>query len=211
MDHELRAANLGQLVSETDTFTPHRYRHLGRYIPAGATVLDVGCNTGRGGTALHASRPDLTIDGLEPLAERAERIPLGTYRHVIVGLPSDAGSSGHRYDAVILGELIEHIPYETLLSTLRSLHDLLTPDGRLLLTTPNPHYLLLRWRGGTVLGGPHVSVHCHRCLSELLRYIGFESVKVEGTGRVSRLLGRHMPLPLYGSYLMVASVGSQCS
>jgi SAM-dependent methyltransferase len=205
MDDELTDANRAQTVAESDSFTPHRYRHFSRFIPKGGTVLDVGCSTGRGGEALARLRPDLTLDGLEALDDRGARATAPIYRTVFVGDLGELSSVARPpYDAVLLGEVIEHIPYTQLIAAIVSLREGLAPGGMLLLTTPNPHYVFLRWRGGSVLGGPHVSVHCHRCLAELLRAHGFRVLRVEGTGRMSRLIGRRFPLAFYGSYLMAA-------
>lgn len=43
---------------------------------------------------------------------------------------------GRRFDTIVCGELVEHLenPYQFL----RDIHDLLSTDGRLILTTPNP-------------------------------------------------------------------------
>jgi hypothetical protein len=103
-----------------------------------------------------------------------------------------------------MGELIEHVPYPALDDFLSSAATVLSQGGRILLTTPNPHYLFLRWRGGSVLGGPHVSVHCPVALTELLNHRGFRVVRVEGTGRVSRAVGVRFPLGVYGSFMLIA-------
>jgi hypothetical protein len=80
------------------------------------------------------------------------------------------------------------------------------PEGRLLLTTPNPNYLLLKLTGRSVLGGAHVSQHYPADLIEILKEIGFCEVKVLGSGKVSRFLGQYFPcLRMYGSYLVIAN------
>jgi 2-polyprenyl-3-methyl-5-hydroxy-6-metoxy-1,4-benzoquinol methylase len=108
------------------------------------------------------------------------------------------------FDAMVMGELIEHVPYPALEQFVASAATVLAPGGRVLLTTPNPHALRLRLRGGSVLGGAHVSVHCPAALSELLNHRGFRVVRIEGSGRLSRIIGVRFPLSLYGSYLLIA-------
>jgi ubiquinone/menaquinone biosynthesis C-methylase UbiE len=49
---------------------------LDNAIPAGASVLDVGCGDGSLAAMLLESRPDLSITGLEVLARPATRIPV---------------------------------------------------------------------------------------------------------------------------------------
>lgn len=52
-------------------------------------------------------------------------------------LPFKANS----FDCIILSEVIEHLPQESSASVLKSIHSLLAPNGRLVLTTPNYHSL----------------------------------------------------------------------
>lgn len=206
-DEDLVGANAARTASETDSFTPYRYRHFARYLGRSRQVLDVGCNTGRGGVELRQALPSARIEGVEMVARRAHGVPAAVYDEVTIGDLGTVVGSGRRFDAIVMGEVIEHVPYSRLAAFVRDAWDVLLPDGLLLLTTPNPHYGLLRWRGGSVLGGAHVSVHCPVALTQLLEASGFEVARVEGTGRVSRVVGRRFPLRTYGSYLLVAVRG----
>jgi 2-polyprenyl-3-methyl-5-hydroxy-6-metoxy-1,4-benzoquinol methylase len=152
-------------------------------------ILDVGCNTGRGGVVLRQAKPSAHVEGLEMLAARAALVPAGVYDAVTVGDLTTVASTGAKFDALVMGELIEHVPYSALEAFISCAARVLSPGGRILLTTPNPHYLFLRWRGGSVMGGAHVSVHCPATLTEFLNHRGFRVVRVEGTGRVSRVVG----------------------
>ena len=118
----------------------------------------------------------------------------------------DARRLRAQFDALVMGELIEHVPYPVLEEFISSTARVLSQGGRVLLTTPNPHYLFLRWRGGSVLGGAHVSVHCPAALTELPNHRGFRVVRVEGTGRMSRAIGVRFPLSFYGSFVHIAWV-----
>jgi len=200
------ALNAAQTISETDSFTPYRYVQFARHLGNATRILDVGCNTGRGGGVLRQTYPSAHIEGLEMLAARAAAIPDGVYDAITVGSLATISGGAAKFDALVMGELIEHVPYPTLEQFISSAANILFPGGRVLLTTPNPHYLFLRWRGGSVLGGPHVSVHCPVALSQLLNGRGFRVVRVEGSGRVSRVVGVRFPLPLYGSYMLVAEL-----
>jgi 2-polyprenyl-3-methyl-5-hydroxy-6-metoxy-1,4-benzoquinol methylase len=152
---------------------------------------------------LRRANPSAHIEGLELVTARGSAIPTGIYDAVTVGDLATIETET-RFDAVVMGELIEHVPYTALEHFISSAATLLAPGGRILLTTPNPHYLLLRWRGGSILGGAHVSVHCPAALSEFLNHRGFRVVRVEGSGRVSRVIGVNFPLSVYGSYMIVA-------
>ena len=204
MAEDLPSLNAAQTEAETDSFTPYRYAQFARHLRDASRVLDVGCSTGRGGAVLRDALPGARLEGLEMLAARAERIPAGVYDAVTVGDLATLAASGTRFDALVMGELIEHVPYRALEDFVAAAAQVLSPGGRLLLTTPNPHYLFLRWRGGSVMGGAHVSVHCAAALSEFFDHQSFRVVRIEGTGRVSRVVGVRLPLAVYGSYLLIA-------
>lgn len=206
MPEDYEALNVAQTSAETDSFTPYRYAHFARHLRSATRILDVGCSIGRGGAVLRQANPSAHIEGVDMLAARAALVPTGVYDAVTVGDLTTIAGAGAQFDALVMGELIEHVPYPALEEFIASAAQVLSPGGRVLLTTPNPHYLFLRWRGGAVLGGAHVSVHCPAALSELLSHRGFRVVRVEGTGRVSRVVGVRLPLAAYGSYLLIASV-----
>jgi 2-polyprenyl-3-methyl-5-hydroxy-6-metoxy-1,4-benzoquinol methylase len=213
MTYELEQLNREQWFSETDPFTERRYRQFARHLGAGFTgrVLDVGCNTGRGGQAFLAGAPAAKLDGVELVPDRIEKIPAGVYGTVYRGLLEDLPAGSGPYDALLMGELVEHVPLPMFEAFIDQSVRLLAPGGRILLTTPNPHYLLLRFRsGGTVLGGAHVSVHCPAALRQFLAWKGLAVETVTGSGQVSGLFGEKLPLAIYGSYLVSASkaVGS---
>ena len=207
MRYELERINRAQTASEVDRFTEGRYRQFARHLGSGFTgqALDVGCNTGRGGQAFLTAATKVTLDGVELLPDRIERIPAGVYRKVFKGLLGDVPGEAGPYDVLLMGELIEHVPFAALDDLIEQSTRLLAGGGRLLLTTPNPHYALLGRRcGGTVLGGAHVSVHCPAALKQYLEWKGLEVETVTGSGPKSGLFGEKLPMALYSQYLLVA-------
>jgi ubiquinone/menaquinone biosynthesis C-methylase UbiE len=204
MDHA--ALNALQEVSETDSFTESRYAQFAARLPHGPLkVLDVGCNTGRGGAVLKRLRPDLQLHGLDLLQSRLDRLPKDTYTGTVCGSATQIPSSDESYDAVVAGEFIEHLLPIDAHRFVADAFRVLKVRGRLLLTTPNPGDIKLRLRGGTVLGGAHLSQHHPGTLKTVLKMYGFARVRLLGSGKVSWYLGSRFPLlGLYGSYLAVA-------
>ena len=193
---------------EADAFTAERYRMFARELPRGFSgeVLDVGCGVGLGGASFANEQPAAVLDGNELVANRIERIPPGIYREVLPGLLQDIPET-RKYDAILAGEVIEHIPLGEVDSFLQAVRNRSRPGSRFLLTTPNPHYMLLRYRSrGSVLGGAHVSVHCRATLTQYLNANGFLVRRVTGSGKMTRLFGRRGPSVLYGAFLIHAEV-----
>jgi SAM-dependent methyltransferase len=199
--------NQHQAVSERDTFTATRYLGFLPYLSRGARdLLDIGCNTGRGGAALKARAPHLLITGLDCVKERLERLDRDAYINGVYGFSQDLPFDDNSFDAVLAGEIIEHIPPMLVYPSLCDAFRVLRPRGRFLLTTPNPRYLKNRLCGLSVITEPsHLSQHTPASLRRRLEDVGFSKIRMYGSGRVSAILGKRLPfLCVYGSYLTVA-------
>jgi len=201
MDH----ATLNQLQegSETDPFTESRYAQFAKLLPPGSLkILDVGCNTGRGGAVLNRLRPDLQLFGLDLLQSRLDRLPRDVYSGTVCGSATQIPSEDEAYDAVVAGEFIEHLLPIDAHRFVADAFRVLKVRGRILLTTPNPGDVKMRARGGTCLGGAHLSQHHPDTLKTVLKMYGFARVRVRGSGKVTWYLGDRFPwLGLYGSFL----------
>ena len=57
--------NLNQTWSEDDPFTLNRYLQFSKFIKDGNYVLDIGCNTVRGGGVLKNIFPNLKLYGID--------------------------------------------------------------------------------------------------------------------------------------------------
>ena len=199
--------NLQQEVSERDAFSKERYHQFYSFFPENAcTVLDIGCNTGRGGQLLKSLNPKLQISGLDCVKDRLEHLPKQVYEKGIYSLSTNISCEDRTFDLIVAGEFIEHLYGIDVDKTLTEIFRVLKVGGRLLLTTPNPLDIKKRIRGESVLDDKaHVSQHFHDALSLKLKMMGFSSVKVYGSGKVTRYLGYYFPwLHIYGSYLMIA-------
>lgn len=205
-EYDIINRNRAQTISETDTFTERRYQQFARHLPANARdVLDIGCNTGRGGAVMKAIRPSLSITGLDCVPERLSALDRSVYSSSVCSFTESIQLPSESYDAIVSGEFVEHLPPHSVFQTLYEFFRLLRLRGVLMLTTPNPAYLKNMLRDESVLGGPHLSQHRIGSMKRRLQDIGFSNIKMRGSGRVSSLLGEHFPIKaVYGSYLALA-------
>jgi len=198
-------ANRNQLVSETDSFTPARYRQMHRHFPVAAkSVLDMGCNTGRGGQILKTCDASLDLTGMDCVPERVAALDKSIYQHVLCCFSTEIPSEDKHFDVIVGGEFIEHVPPSQIDLTLAECFRVLRLKGRLVLTTPNPNYLKNKMRHLSVLlEGSHLSQHYPDALAWRMRLIGFSNIKVFGSGRATACFGERFPVrSVYGSYLI---------
>jgi SAM-dependent methyltransferase len=192
-----------QYFSEDDDFTVDRYKQFFGVLPAGCRrILDVGCNTGRGGVVLKSLNAGLDIIGFDCVQERLDRLP-SAYTSAIHGLSTDIPLDDGAVDAIVAGEFLEHLYPTDVDRTLGEMNRVLKIGGRVLMTTPNPGYLKNRVLRRSIYGISHLTQHYPDILAYRLKMHGFSHVRVLGSGRLTRRIGAHVPvLPLYGSYLI---------
>jgi len=199
--------NRTEKFSEADSFTERRYKQFVRHFRDDINkILDVGCNTGRGGAVMKSLRPNLQVTGLDCVAERIAALDPGIYNSSVCTFTHSISLDSGSLDAIVAGEFIEHVPPDLVFPTLCEFFRLLRLKGLLLLTTPNPNYIKNKLTGKSVLGGAHVSQHHAINLKRRLEDVGFSRVRIRGSGRVSILIGERFPLrAVYGSYLVEAT------
>jgi ubiquinone/menaquinone biosynthesis C-methylase UbiE len=199
--------NRNQKISETDRFTQHRYRQFTRRLTHHVRdILDVGCNTGRGGSVIKAMVPDVRITGLDCVPDRIAALDPRVYSSSICTFAHAIPLADESYDAIVAGEFVEHLPPDLVFATLCEFFRVLRLRGLLLLTTPNPGYFRNKLRRQSVLGGAHLSQHHIRNLRRRLQDVGFSGVRIRGSGGVSIILGERFPfMNAYGSYLAEAT------
>jgi len=199
--------NQKQKAAEIDPFTTKRYEQFYRYFAAAdREVLDIGCNTGRGGQMLKTKNPQLRITGLDVVPGRLERIPQGIYERLILSSADDIDVPDNTYDDIVAGEVIEHIDPADIPGMLKELKRVLKPGCRLLLTTPNPRALLVLLGRDKVLKEPsHIAIMRPVELKQRLLDAGFEKIRIKGSGKMTKYLPDYFPiLSPFGSYLAIA-------
>ena len=188
-----------QDFSDRIAFRDHKIAFVLRHVQ-GKEVLDLGCvqhnpenyksrywlHKAIASVASRLEGMDLYAEGVLYLRERGYNISIGDATRFDLG---------RRFDVIVVGDLIEHLEnFEGFVGSCRA-H--LRPDGKLLISSPNPWY----WRNvvkaifrSEVANNPeHTCWLCPRTLRQLVRRHGMEVVEVSFGSRYLR--DRVMPLP----------------
>jgi SAM-dependent methyltransferase len=149
-------------------------RHLPRPRNRGARILDVGC--GNGSFLRAAEELGYSGWGLEP-DPLAVEVARSAGFNVICGTLPGSSFEGGSFEHVTCSHVIEHMHYPV--AALHEIYSLLSPGGRVWITTPNlesiGHAIFKKnWRG---LESPrHVCLYTQDSLTRLLSDTGFVEV-----------------------------------
>ena len=103
------------------------------FIPTGSSVLDIGCNNG----AFFAAAVDRAAKGVGIDLQKPDSWVDGPYELRVGELP-EVLEPGETFDAIVALAVVEHVPRDALEVWAKVIPDLLTPGGRLIITTPSP-------------------------------------------------------------------------
>ena len=121
----------------------HSWSKILSMIPAGSTVLDVGCSSGNLGRELMAQKQCI-VDGIE-LDPGDATIAAKSLRHVWVFNIEDAEAVkqlNKKYDVIIFADVLEHLVDPA--STLKRVKGLLKPNGSIVFSIPNMAHVSIR-------------------------------------------------------------------
>ncbi len=143
-------------------------RVLEARLPAGASVLDVGCGTG---FVLERLAERYEVTGLEPdESVRARAHPSIAGRLLPGGSDDLSALRGHAFDAVLMLDVLEHVDDDV--GALRQVGMALAPSGLLLATVPaNPKL----WSQHDVLN-EHRRRYYSSMLTEAMRAAGYRVI-----------------------------------
>ena len=137
----LHAQSLGASGESPGYFAEYKARCLERLgVPGTARILDYGC--GIGNLLVHLAERFATVHGYDPspesLALARDRVPKATLHESRKALPAGA------FDAVVLANVLHHVPPEARAELVAGLAPLLVPGGRLFVFEHNPYNPLTR-------------------------------------------------------------------
>lgn len=161
------------------TFTvdeSYRLRKMAQLVASQHRVLDIGC-TQLPNLFLHNPH----VSGLD--VNQGE-LP-DNYHELILGTIASLAHSNKSYDAIVAGELLEHI--ENPIVFLKECYNTLNDNGTLVLSTPNPHspfewLLNLTLNKKYFYTSDHIMLFPQRWLIRMLETAGFSDVHLYSGG-----------------------------
>ena len=184
-----------------ETYRLHRMATLA----TGNRILDVGC----------AFKPNRFLKGQEVVGLDLDQMAVASpYTKHVVGnvFDLDKHLPNQQFDTILLGEFIEHV--ETPYALLRQFRGMIAPQGRLVLSTPNPlgipaivaEYLLLRkW----FYTREHLYYIPPRWVWRMLETTGYKVLRTVSVG--ANLMGLRIPCPVSLSYQVIYVAQPQAS
>lgn len=148
-------------------------------------ILDVGCWTGQFEELVVKDAKEIVgIDpGAEAIKYAKQRFPAVKF---ITGTLDTISFPKNSFDAVTLFDVLEHLPANTEVETLKKIHSLLKPNSYLIITTPNDHFLsVLLDPAFFLLGHRHYS---QSALKDNLYRSNFQIEKIFTYGNLATLL-----------------------
>jgi len=182
--------------------------YLSRGLPPGGRVLDVGC--GRGVILGALADRGFEVHGVERTASAARGVDPRAHVRIASHLAEAAYPEGH-FDEVVIWHVLEHLDGPD--ATLREVHRVLRPGGRLVVAVPNFSSAQARWSGPAWfhLDAPRHLFHFPLpALRRLLTATGFTvesehhfSLRQNPFGWIQSALNRFTGLPRNGLYTLL--------
>lgn len=157
-------------------------------VAEGSTVLDIGCSTGYYGAYIKKHKHS-KVYGVEISDDRKEAAKVldGVYSFDLDGDWSPELAE-RKYDVIFMGDVIEHLKDPT--EALRKAKELLSPNGRIFVSTPNVAHLSIRLEllGGNfeyekmgILDSTHLKYFTHRSLTQIAADAGLAIDRIDSS------------------------------
>jgi len=160
-------------------------------IPPASKVLDVGCTTGMLAKALRKKNAEVFgIDIDSASLKEASKYCKRVYLIDVDDLGDlDKKLKGEKFDAIALGDILEHLKYPAVL--LRHLNKYLKPNGKIIAKIPNSAFIWLRFRfffgnfsyqkGGGLMDEDHIRFFSFNSAKQLFLDSGYETQQIAGS------------------------------
>jgi len=165
-------------------------------------VLDIGCGSGALGAKLKTINQRAIVYGIDASQSAAQRASSALDQFDLLDLDNqELPGYGHRFDLVILADVLEHLKRPDLL--MLQLHRHLEHNGSVLVSIPNvAHYSVremlfngkFEYNDIGILDRTHLRFFTHKTFLELVEKCGFRIVAERHSNVVPNILG-YAPRP----------------
>jgi hypothetical protein len=125
-----KALNAAQTDSETDSLTTYRCAQFARHLGSAPRFWTSAVIRGEEERCCAGQDPWPQSRDWTAAGGARRRIRAGVYDAVYIGDLPLIARAGNRFDALVMGELIEHVPYAALEDFISSAARVLSPRGR---------------------------------------------------------------------------------
>lgn len=171
---ELHRANVAASGEGPEYFAEYKCRVLARMVPKSARVLDFGC--GIGNLTRFLVREFAHVEGYDPSDKSIDRarlaVPEGRFSSDL-----DALASEPPFDAIVVANVLHHVPPAERAPLLDRVVKLLAPGGKLVVFEHNPYNPLTRRAVATCEFDEDAILLTSRETRGLLRGAGLHDVK----------------------------------
>lgn len=176
---------------DTNPSSHHKFNAqlLKPYIGEKDTLLDVGCWTGQLGGFLKKHCHVVGIDIWDEPLQLAKKLhpEAKFYKASVFEIPFPNST----FSLVAFNDVIEHLPIETEKKALKEINRVITPGGKLLLTTMLDHPFSKILDPAWLFGHRHYS---EKYLRDLINNSGFRVLKIYKTGGFTRAISHILEL-----------------
>lgn len=180
----------------------------------GRRILELGCSTGF--ISRHLKEKGCSVTGVEISPEAAELARPWCEKVIIHDLSQSGWSeqTGGGFDTVLCGDVLEHLASPE--RTLKEIAELLTPDGRVIISLPNIAHVRIRaklllgrfeYEPAGILDATHLRFFTFKTARELIQSAGYRitwSTPIVGGGPLTRPLRMMFPELFAGQMIFVA-------
>ena len=163
-----------------------KFEFLKRYLPKTGKLLDIGCGPGTfigtlSNTAMDCTGIDIAPDQIDYAARNYGN---NKARFKSIALETFAKDSTERFDVISFVEVLEHLPEDAAIKMLKSAKSLLSPGGKILVTTPNYHSawpfveFLVNRLGEVRYEDQHINRYDAKKLESHLRISGYDAGRI---------------------------------
>ncbi|MCU0331497.1 MAG: class I SAM-dependent methyltransferase [Candidatus Kapabacteria bacterium] len=154
------------------------FRQIGHYLPSNrhSRILDLGCGYG-GFLLLLQERGYVNTSGVDISPQQVAAADQLGVKNVVEGTIEQALGAEQTYDLISMFDVIEHLTRSEAIATLTLIHERLSPNGTLIIRTPNVDSRL-----GTVLSFGDLTHEMHLNLlsaKELFASLPYTTVHIE--------------------------------